>query len=270
MSRLHEGYSHRPERFAAWIATYNYARFREAAQNVELRRNVITVLAYVRDHKVIGTQSTGNMPRKHIRAVTADFITPPVLDEQIGDRLYKLRTEFEVWPLLFIHGLLEVAEFLVTPKGARWQITDTGERFMEDEPLFQTLSLFSTWWHRIDWRFASGHSIDLPRNFPTATLAYLLSQPIGRWIDFKTFAATLGQRTGLSKALPIPQHSDGRDTDPALLLYDIRRMVTDRLIDFGVAEGRYKEEIIGLSTFKRINSFKLTWLGKALLEGLML
>ena len=270
MSTLPEGSSHRPERFAAWIATYNYARIREAAQNVELRRNVLTLLAYVRDHRVIGTQSTGNMPRNHIRAVTAGFVIPPVLDQQIGDRVYKLRTEFEVWPLFFIHGLLEVAEILVTPNGARWQITDTGERFLEDEPLFQTLSLFSTWWHQVDWRFATRHSIDLPRNFPTATLAYLLSQPVGRWIDFKTFATTLGQRTGLSKALPHPLHNDSQDIDHMLLLHDIHRMVTDRLISFGVAEGHYKEEIAGLSAFKRIDSFKLTWLGRALLEGLML
>ncbi len=231
---------------------------------------MLTVLAYVRDHKVIGTHSTGNMPRKHIRAVTADFITPPVLDQQIGDRIYKLRTEFEVWPLLFIHGLLEVAGFLVTPKGARWLITDTGQRFLEEEPLFQTLSLFSTWWHRVDWRFASGHSIELPRNFPTATSAYLLSQPVGRWIEFETFATTLGQRTGLSRALPNPPDSDRQDANRMLLFYDIRRMVTDRLIDFGVAEGRYKEEIVGLSTSPRILAFKVTWLGRALLEGLML
>jgi hypothetical protein len=269
MSTLPEGLSHRSERFAAWINTYDYARFREAAQNLELRRNAITVLAYVRDHKVIGTQSTGNMPRKHIRAVTADFVTPPVLDQQIGSRIYKLRTEFEVWPLLFIHGLLEVAEFLVTPKGAQWQITDTGERFLEEEPLFQTLSLFSIWWHRIDWRFATRHSIELPGNFPTVTLAYLLSQPIGRWIEFEIFATTLGQRTELSKTPPDPLDSDSRDVDHGLLLYDIRWMVTDRLIDFGVAEGRYKEEIIGLIPSKRIDAFKLTWLGKALLEGLM-
>ncbi|MCJ7550145.1 MAG: hypothetical protein MUQ30_10740 [Anaerolineae bacterium] len=270
MSTLPEGLSHRSERFAAWIATYNYARFREAAQNLELRRNAIAVLAYVRDHKVIGTQSTGNMPRKHIRAVTADFITPPVLDQQIGDRIYKLRTEFEVWPLLFIHGLLEVADFLVTPNGAQWQITGTGERFLEEEPLFQTLSLFSTWWHRVDWRFATGHSTELPRNFPTATSAYLLSQPIGRWIEFETFATTLGQRTGLSRALPNPLGGDRQDVDRGLLLYDVRRMVTDRLIDFGVAEGRYREEIVGPISTKRIDAFKLTWLGKALLEGLTL
>ena len=270
MSILPEGLSHRPERFAAWVATYHYARFREAAQNLELLNDVLTLLTYVRDHKIIGTQSTGNMPLKHIRAVTAEFVTPPLLDQQIGDHIYKLRTEFDVWPLFFVHKLLEVAELLVTPQGARWRLASASERFLDGDPLTQALYLFSTWWHHVDWRVATCHDVEFPRNFPAATLAYLLSQPIGRWIEFETFATTLGQRTGLSKALPNSLDSDRRDIDRGLLLYDIRRMVTDILIDFGVAEGRYREEIIGPISSKRMDAFKLTWLGKALLEGLTL
>jgi len=270
MSTPTEGLPHRPERFAAWIAKYHYAHFREAAQNVDLLNNVLTLLAYVRDHKVIGTQSTGNMPLKHIRVVTAEFVTPPLLDQQIGDHIYKLRTEFDVPPLFFIHRLLEVAELLVTPQGGRWRLASASERFLDGDPLTQALYLFSTWWHRVDWRVATHHNIELPRNFPTVTAAYLLSQPIGRWIEFEDFATTLGRRTGLSKAPPNSPDSDRRDVDRVLLLYDIRAMVIDRLIDFGVAEGRYREEIIGLSTVKRIDAFRLTWLGKALLEGLML
>ena len=132
----------------------------------------------------------------------------------------------------------------------------------------QTLYLFSTWCHRVDWRFAIGREIALPRNFEAATLAFLLSQPIGRWIDCETFATTLNQRTGLSKALTHALGSEHREFDHGLLLYYIRRMVTDALIDFGVAEGRYREPIVGLSTRARIEAFKLTWLGKALLDGL--
>jgi len=270
MSKLPEGLSHRPERFAAWVATYHYARFREAAQDLELLNDALTLLAYVRDHKVVGTQSTGNMPLKHIRAVTAEFVTPPLLDQQIGDHIYKLRTEFDVLSLFFIHRLLEVAELLVTPQGARWRLASASERFLDGDPLTQALYLFSTWWHRVDWRVATRHNIELPGNFPTVTLAYLLSQPVGRWIEFEAFATTLNQRTGLSEGLRNPSDSDRREVDRVLLLYDIRRMVTDKLIDFGVVEGRYREEIIGLGTYKRIDAFKLTWLGKALLEGLML
>ena len=41
---------------------------------------MVTLLIYLRDNRVIGTQSTGNFPLKAIREVTAGFVDPPVLD----------------------------------------------------------------------------------------------------------------------------------------------------------------------------------------------
>ncbi|MGC9349542.1 MAG: hypothetical protein ACP5JG_15495 [Anaerolineae bacterium] len=258
---------------ADWIATYHYAHFEEKARSLPLRRDTITVLTYVRDHKVVGTKSTGNMPLKHIRAVTAEFVEPPVLDEQIGDRTYKLRTEFDVWRLFFIHVLLEVAELLETPQGGRWQLTEAGERFLDGDPLLQTLFLFSTWWDQVDWRIAINHELDWLGLFPTATLALLLSQPVGTWIDFETFAMTLNQRTRLSRILlsPPDSHNDNLDFTRMLLLSNIRHMVVDRLFDFGVAEGRYryKEKVADTTlTIQRLDALKITWFGRALLDGL--
>jgi hypothetical protein len=273
MSMLPEDLWDEPGGLAEWIATYHYAHFEERAQNLPLRRDTITVMTYVRDHKVVGTRSSGNMPLKHIRAVTKDFAEPPVLDEQIGDRTYKLRTEFDVWPLFFIHVLLEVAELVETPQGGQWELTEAGERFLEGDPLLQTLFLFSTWWDRVDWRVAIKHELDWPIMFPTATLAFLHAQPIGPWIDFETFAMGLNQRTRLSKTMlnPPDSEADGLDFTQLLLLSDIRHMVVDRLFDFGIAEGRYryKEQVPESTlTIKRLDAFKLSWFGKALLDGL--
>jgi len=41
------------------------------AEALPLRRDMVTLLAYVRDNRVIGTQSTGNLPLKAVREVTA-------------------------------------------------------------------------------------------------------------------------------------------------------------------------------------------------------
>ena len=72
----------------------------DKAGALPLRRDFVTLLTYVRESKVVGTQSTGNMPLKSVREVTARFVTPPVLDTEMGDRIYRLRSEADVWGTL--------------------------------------------------------------------------------------------------------------------------------------------------------------------------
>jgi hypothetical protein len=72
-------------------------------EELPLRQDVITMLTYLRDHKVIGTQSTGNLPLKAVNEICAQFINPPVLEIDIGEHIYRARSETDVWPLLFRH-----------------------------------------------------------------------------------------------------------------------------------------------------------------------
>lgn len=78
------------------------AEILSCAEQLPLRRDMVTLLTYVRDSKVVGTQSTGNPPRKVIREVAAPFVEPPTLDVTIGKRIYRLRTETEVWPVYYL------------------------------------------------------------------------------------------------------------------------------------------------------------------------
>jgi hypothetical protein len=270
MSDLPDSISPYADRLSGWIATYHYDHFAQTARNLPLRRDMLTLLTYVEENKVIGTKSTGNMPLTHIRAVTARFVEPPILDEMRGDRAFKLRSEFDVWPLFFMHVLAEAADLLETPQGGRWRLTTGGIRFLAGDPLLQTLSLFSAWWHRIDWRIAlSIQAGELPEGFPTSTLAYLLAQPVGKWIDIKEFTETLNARTELAKALSdIPGPGDWH-MDSKTLLWDVRRLITDQLTLFQVVEGEYLPAV-DINAKKRLKAFKITWFGKALLEGLNL
>jgi hypothetical protein len=52
---------------------------------------MVMILTYLRDHRVIGTQTTGNLPLKAIREVTSCFVHPPVLDSTIGEHTYRLK-----------------------------------------------------------------------------------------------------------------------------------------------------------------------------------
>ena len=78
------------------------------AEELPLRRDVITLLTYLRDNKVTGTQSTGNLPLKAVHEICARFVNPPKLEDTLGEHVYRVRSETEVWPLLFRHVLASV------------------------------------------------------------------------------------------------------------------------------------------------------------------
>ena len=80
-----------------------------AADSLPLRRDMLTLLTYLRDQRVTGTQSTGNLPLKAVHAICAQFVHPPKLEDTIGDYVYRVRTETEVWPLHFVHVLASMA-----------------------------------------------------------------------------------------------------------------------------------------------------------------
>ncbi|MEJ2711440.1 MAG: hypothetical protein P8074_27785, partial [Anaerolineales bacterium] len=84
-----------------------------------LRRDTFNLLTYLGEHRTTGTQSTGNLPLKAIREATASFVHPPELESKIGDRVYKIRSEYEVWPVYFIHSLLEVGGLFEGGPGRR-------------------------------------------------------------------------------------------------------------------------------------------------------
>jgi len=100
------------------------------AEPLPLRRDMVTVLTYVRDHRVTGTQSTGNFPLKVVREVTAQFVHPPKLEETIGDRTFRVRSEDAVWPLSFPHALPSVGGLLEGGPARRWRLTPVGEKFL--------------------------------------------------------------------------------------------------------------------------------------------
>ena len=96
------------------------------AEKLPLRRDVVTLLSYLRDHKVTGTQSTGNLPLKAVNEICSRFVNPPKLGNSIGDHVYRVRSEAEVWPLLFRHVLASVGGLITGGVGRRWKPSPLG------------------------------------------------------------------------------------------------------------------------------------------------
>jgi hypothetical protein len=243
---------------------YTRERVVEASE-LPLRRDMVTLLTYVRDHKVTGTQSTGNMPLKAIREVTAQFVDPPVLDHTSGDRVYKLRTEYDVWPLHFLHILASVGGLLIAEPGRRWRLTPTAAKFFATDPLLQLSSLLSVWWFEVNWLVAfpfGGIGEYLPASFGRSTLARLRALRVGTEVSFPEFADALIEETGLTWTAPDMSYA-------RMSLHSaVRRTVIDVLVRFGSVTRTFHDHPL-VRDLKELEAFKLTPLGAALLDALL-
>jgi hypothetical protein len=233
-------------------------------EELPLRRDMVTLLLFVRDNKIIGTRDSGNMPLKAVREVTARFVDPPPLEPTIGSQTFRLRTEAEVWPLYFLHLLADGGGLITAAPARLWRLTAQGQRFLDADPMWQVPFLLAVWWRKVNWLVAypyTGMGNALPPAFPQATLAILRSLPIGTDVSFDEFADRLIGDTGLtwkaqeSRSAAVALHSS------------IRRMVINLLVDFGALECRFRDEPVGKGTIARLVAFKITPWGATLLDA---
>lgn len=253
------------QRFVEWMRqdTGDHAA---QAEKLALRRDMVAMLTYVRDHRVTGTQSTGNFPLKVVRAVTAQFVDPPVLDETIGDRTYRLRSEYDVWPLYFLHTLADVGGLLEGGAGRRWRLTTSGEKYLATHPLIQVWIPLAVWWKRVNWMIAypvAGLGESLPPHLEVITLDHLLALPVDTRISFESFADKLIEETGLTWT------SQDTTYHRQFLHGAIRRMVFSVMADFGVVKLEHQDKPLGKGTILELAAFEITPFGRGLLASLV-
>ena len=234
------------------------------AELLSLRQDMTTLLSFVEENKVVGTQSTGNMPLKMIRQLTSNFVNPPKLEHKIGDRIYKIRSESEVWQLYFLHILAEVGNLLKIAPSKQWRLKPAGRKFLNVPPLNQVLYLLMIWWYRVNWLVAyqiAGIGEKLPNNFEIITLESLTNIPANTRASFEEFADLLIQKTGL-------RWTASDSTFVRKFLYSsIEKIVIDILATFGMIEQEYLDEPLGKAKIPKLVSFKITSYGVALLKA---
>lgn len=251
-------------RFGKWLRQVKGDEVAQA-EALPLRRDMVTLLTYLHENRVRGTRSTGNFPLKAVREVTARFVNPPELDRTIGDHTFRLRSEYNVWPLYFLHALADVGGLLEGGPARLWVLTLGGARFLTASPLAQVWMLFATWWGQINWLIAypfGGIGESLPPRFGKITLAHLLSLPSDTRIPFEPFADRLIQETGLKWTAPDMTYAQ------MLLRSAIQRMVIGILADFDLVEREYRDKPLGKGTIRELVAFQITSFGRGLLESL--
>jgi hypothetical protein len=198
---------------------------RSHLEQLPLRRDAVSLLSYLRKHKIKGTSAYGNLPLQAVRETAGLFVNPPVLERSAGDYVWRFRSERQVWPIYFLHTLLEAGGLLTGGRGRLFRLTEKGQRFLRQKSPLQAHFLLETWWFHTNWfsiyeEREVGHPT--PVDFTTETLYSLLRQPAGQPSNFFEFADHLCKIGGLRNDNP----------DPVRAQETLRRWVDNRVMGF--------------------------------------
>jgi len=238
---------------------------RAVAEGLPLRRDVITLLTYLRDNRVTGTQSTGNLSLKAVHEICARFVNPPKLEVIIGEYVYRVRTETDVWPLLFRHVLVSVGGLVIGGIGRRWKLTPLGERFLAETAPRQIWLLLVTWWMQTNWAIASPYDFEdgyTPAGFSWLTHKHLLDLSLGKPISFEFFTDRMIEDSRM--VWPIQDQDRARRN----LSDIIECMVINPLVDFGALQTEYEPHKTLGAKFRELSAFWITPFGRSLLQAL--
>jgi len=234
-------------------------------ESLALRRDMVTFLSYLNQNRVVGTQSTGNLPLKAVREVCTQFVNPPALEKKIGDKVYKIRSEDDVYLLSYLHTLANIGGFVMGGQARIWKLTEEGYQFLNAPAPIQLGFMLALWWHQTDWRIAfpvSGLDEGLPKGFDTTSLKRLLELPVGKSISYEPFADQLIKETRFTWA------SLDQDASKSIRRSAVARLVIYPLSHFGILEYEQKEKTSDGYKSKYLAEIRLTKFGKGLLEVL--
>jgi hypothetical protein len=237
----------------------------DLVESLALRRDMITFLSYLNKNRVVGTQSTGNLPLKAVREMCAQFVNPPALEEKIGDKIYKIRSEDDVYLLYYLHTLASMGGFVMGGQARTWKVTTEGNEFLNAPAAIQLGFMLALWWYQTDWRIAfpvSGLDRGLPKGFDTISLKRLLELPVDKSISYEPFADQIIKETRFT--WPSQDQTFAQST----LRSAVARMVIYPLAHFGILEYESKERTSESYKSKYLAEIRLTPFGKGLLETL--
>ena len=251
-------------KIANWVGRLDEKQIAQI-ESLAARWDMVTFLTYLKEKRPVGTQFTGNLPLKAVREICANFVNPPALDEKIGNKVYKLRSEEDIWQLFYLHMLANTGGLVTGGQARIWKLTSSGDAFLNALPPFQLGFMLDVWWHYEDWRIAfpvSGLERGLPLGFKEIVLKRLLELPVGKSIDFEPFADKL------IKEMRFTWQSPDQDFANSAMRSAIARMVIYPLAGFGILEYERKEKMSDGYKSWYLAEIHLTSPGKGLLETL--
>lgn len=227
-----------------------------------LRHDVLTFINYLSENQTVGTQSTGNLPLKAVHAICGLFVDPPKLEQTIGGHIFKVRSEDDVWPLLFVHTLAFHSRLVDGGPAHKWKPTPEGELFSQLPHPIQVVFLFVHWMLECDWTIAyqvEALADGLPDDFEAVVLNNLLALPDGQSVPYEPFVNHVIAESGLE------WYSQDQSIVQMIKRSVVERVVIDPMIRFGVLDCTYRPSQILGGDYKDLDTIRLTSVGKALL-----
>ena len=258
-------------RESTWPVGPLYGNFRGITQNqwteslpkelkaavtaLPLRRDMVTLLNYLAENKVKGTKARGNFPRKHIRAITADFVDPPRLDTVIGDNVWKLQSEDEVQDLVRYHLLACIAGLIFGGESLPWELLLQGEMFLNLPAEGQVWYLARVWFREFNWFYEYEDQVRFEfSKLRPRIITLLTSYLIGKDIPIAQVTRDIAAMQGISHT----------EADLNNLKYFLQRTVIKPLGTFGIIKLRESNpESLFLS---EITAIRITELGHEILK----
>jgi hypothetical protein len=246
-----------------WI-NQNGSEDREIINRLPLRRDVVSLVTYIKEHKVKGTNSTGNFPRNAVQDIATLLVVPPVMKYEFQDKTIEFKNEWDVRLIYSIHLLAYLAGLIEGSKGQSWSLTSKGEKFLISSSGEQFFILFTTWWFKGDWsdfpvsfQIKDGFEIQ----FLDVVHSTLLELSPRESTDYSTFVLRMMELTGLKFS------THDFDSGLSRLKSDFEFAIVEPLESFAVLTTERKKNH-DMFDYAELSTISLTEIGCKILRSL--
>jgi hypothetical protein len=248
--------------WAGGIDSKVFSRYEE----LPLRRDMVVLVSYLRDHKISGTQSAGNLPLKPAKVISAQFVDPPAWEYKVGDMVDQVRSSADIWQIYFLMALAEVGKLVQGGPARRFHFTRAGSEFLAAPAPLQAWYLLAVWWTKVNWLIAypyEGAGEQMPFGFNQIVGEHLMNLPVNKNIPVAPFAKYLVTEGRLT------WDSENQDMAQENLIGLVERAIIVPLVNFEILVPHFKIERGVWGEVKKLASFQITQFGKQYLEPLV-
>jgi hypothetical protein len=158
--------------------------------DLPIRKDMVVLLTYLLNNKVIGTKATGNFPLKAVKEICLQFDTPISIDHSF----VPVRSEDDVFRLQLLHIFANLSGLIVGDNGIQWEVTAMGKAFLEVTPASQVMVLLYNWFINFNWSFLYSLEFadsDEYTKFVVTTMANLINLEVDEFTPVTQFANQL-------------------------------------------------------------------------------
>jgi len=237
----------------------------EEVKKIDFFQDFLAFLKYVEKNEVRLTQR-GNICLKNLGEIVNLFIVPINMEEKVGKRTFRVRSEEDLSYVQKIHLLAKIMR-LVRKRKTKLLICKKSKRQFDLLPRnIQFQLLWSTYWHHLNWAYFHPYGREniaeiLQDNREHVKEVFLdLSHKFkNKWVDFSRLTKTL------EKDLDLTWYDAGGVNHPHILYLEIESILINEFKFFGLVETK-RERDKKWSSLDNLVGFRLTPLGKKVLS----